>query len=224
MKVLVTDIDQRFSLRTQSVTNYLVLQLPSGKQIRALMDDADTQAVIAESAGAPQEVQYTNDHRGRSEIAYTGPEDFSEDNPFQLDPAVPLDTSPQLTPIGDMPQGGWDAPEPTKHVTSGAVEWEKLPDTQLPPQMKRILKASRINPVISLEDLDNLKIQILERMKEQPQAGKVEWDTGPKRRMGAVPRRTVPMDEAGNPIPPGGIIEADPGEGPDEDDDGVSQA
>jgi len=219
MKVLVTDIDQRFSLRNQSVTNYLVLQLPSGRQVRALMDDADTQAVIAESAGSTQEV---HDHRGKSEVAYTGPEDFNEDNPFQLDPAVQLDSSPQLTPVG----GGddWKTPEPTKHVTSGNVEWEKLPDTQLPPQMKRILRASRISPIISIEDLDNLKVEILERMREQPKAGKVEWDTGPKRKMAAAPRRTVPMDEAGNPIPPGGIIEADPGEGPDEDDDGVAQA
>ena len=31
------------------------------------------------------------------------------------------------------------------------------------------------------------------------------------------------MDEAGNPIPPGGIAEADPGEVQD-DDDGVAQA
>jgi len=42
--------------------------------------------------------------------------------------------------------------------------------------------------------------------------------------METASRRTVPMDEAGNPIPPGGIIEADPGEGPDPDDDGVAQA
>ena len=222
MKVLVTDIDQRFSLRTQAVTNYIVLQLPSGRQIRALMDDADTQAVIAESAGTPQEpVAYTNDHRGRSEVAYTGPEDYGDGDPFKLSEQA-FDTGPQLTPVG--PEDGWKHPEPTKHVTSGAVEWEKLPDTQLPPQMKNILRASRINPVISLEDLDTLKAQILERMKTQPKAGAVEWDTGPRRKAASVPRRTVPMDEAGNPIPPGGIIEADPGEGPDEDDDGVAQA
>lgn len=225
MKVLVTDVDQRYSLVSKSITNYLVLQLPSGRKIRALADDADTQAVLTESSAARSTlepaVQYTNDFRGWSEIEYQGPEDYGSDDPFKL-AAVPLDSSPQLTPVEGSVK--WDEPEPTKHIASGMVEWEKLPDTQLPPQMKHILRVSRVSPTISVEDLDKLKLEILQRLDSQPKAGKVEWDTGPRRQLSSAGRRTVPMDEAGNPIPPGGIIEADPGEGPDEDDDGVSQA
>ena len=211
MKVTITDIDQRYSLAKGSVTNYIVVELPSGRQIRGLIDDEDAQAVITESSGSkPSE-----------------PETQGQLSPMSEDFSLNMeawDTGPQKTPVGPERQSGWELPDDERHITEDSVEWATLPDTQLPPSMKNILKASGIKPIITQEELTNLKAQILERMRGQPQAGKVDWNSGPRRDIGSRPRKTVPMDEAGNPKPPGGIIEADPGEGPDEDDEGVAQA
>jgi hypothetical protein len=218
MKATITDIDQSYSLATGRVSNFLIFQLPSGQKIRAHIGDEDAQTVITESrtqaspAPRSQGIAYDPDNPRP---------DFEHEDFGGLDMSV-VDGEPTKTPVN----GGYDplGPEPTKHVNEGMLDWTRLPDTQLPPQMKQILKASRIPPMISYDDLQALKGQILERMRDKPQAGKVDWNGGPRRSGSGIPIRTVPMDEKGNPMPPGGIIEADPGEGPDEDDDGVAQA
>lgn len=213
MIVTITDIDQSYSLKSGAVTNYIVLELPSGLKVRVLAEDADAQAIINEShTPQPQ----------RQPIAYDPdnphPDYKSEDfGGLNMDA---WDESPQRPDVGRDPL----APEPTKHQSEGMLDWENLPDTQLPPMMKSILKSSRVAKFLTYDDLQKLKGQILERLKDKPQAGQVNWSEGARRQVQGVPRRTVPMDDAGNPIPPGGIVEADPGEGPDEDDDGVAQA
>lgn len=137
---------------------------------------------------------------------------------------VELETGPQPTPVGDWPER-----ELKHHVASGEVDWETLPDTQLPPSVKAILRASQVQRMLTIEDLDKLKADIVTHMAQaskKPRAGQVNWDSGPRRQVESAARRSVPRDEAGNPIPPGGILEMperDPGEIRD-DDEGVQQA
>lgn len=197
MKATITDIDQRFSLESGAVANFVVIQLPSGRQVRAPIDDETVQAIISESQGVTPRDPVAEPEP--SSKAFTH-EDFD------------LETI-ELSPVASL----------GIHDREGAVAWEILPDSQLSPQMKKILKDSQINPIISNEDLEALKAQITERLDNKAKPGKVAWNEGPRRPISERPRRTVPMDEAGNPLPPGGIMETDPGEVQD-DDDGVAQA
>jgi|SRR5688572_5485742 len=225
MKATITDIDQRFSMETGRVTNFVIIRLPSGRELRAQVDDATMEELITESSKGPYEATPRDarvDAGSSSEVFVH--EHF--DNGFGYDGAVTQVARQQAD------EAFGDGPPPTPvdeveqlehHVDSGVVEWAKLPDTQLPPQMKKILRDSKVNPVISVEDLDHLKAQILERLSKQPKPGQVKWNQGAQRETQSRPIRTVPRDEAGNPRPPGGITEIDPGESQD-DDDGVAQA
>lgn len=115
------------------------------------------------------------------------------------------------------------------------VQWGNLPNDVLPIQIKQVLAASNIDPVLPMSQLVELADDIAERMMAQAQAA-VPPDQKPavvppppaKPPMGVVQRRvipgrkTVPMDAQGYPIVAG--IERDPGEvAMDADEDGVGQ-
>ena len=249
MRATITDVDQRFSLETQTFSNYLTIELPSGQRFQVPVDDEVVKVVIAEAQGAaPPEPAQTRP-APRQPPPPRPLEDYEEAfRPFvpthnqatngsgsnghdQLavvtrpDPVTLLeleDEGPQPTPVGDWPER-----ELKHHVESGMVDWATLPDTQLPPSVKAVLRASQIAPLIMMEDLNNLKAEIVTHMANRPKAGKTDWNSGPKRQIESTPRRTVPRDEAGNPIPPGGILEMperDPGEIRGGDDEDVQQA
>lgn len=224
MIVKITDIDQRYSLTQQSLSNYLVIELPSGKKFQAEVDDTTVAAVLAASKSQdelpPLQASQSQNEYDSEQRAETYTNGHSSINPFELAEADP---EPSYTPVDDESEEQIE-----HHVETGVVEWEKLPDTQLPPSIKAILRASGINPVLSITDLNTLKLEITTKMASRPKVGSVEWDTGPRRKITSVPRRTVQMDEAGNPMPPGGILEMgpekDPGEVRGDDDDGIQQA
>jgi hypothetical protein len=246
MKVNVVSIDQSYSLASGAVTNFAVLELSSGKTLRVALSDEDTSALIAASTsdlGGEYTPEDEAEELGRLEAdAYvarldeiTAEREAAKMSTADLDDVATTlnfdsDDERPNTPI-DNPASPLSAEDDYRekpvyehHVDEGVVEWEKLPDTQLPPSMKAILKKSNVNAFISVTELDELKAQILEHMKNKPKTGKVNWNEG-ARRGGKNPwanHRTVPRDDAGNPIPPGGIVEADPGESSD-DDDGVGQ-
>jgi hypothetical protein len=262
MRATITDVDQRFSLQTQSFSNYLTIELPSGQRFQVPVDDEVVKVIIAESQGAPPEAPleasprrdgvrmpppphpiedyeeafkpFVPTHRQTNGHAVTPMgEDFMMEAPGNLavvtkpEPVTLLeleDEGPQHTPVGDWPER-----ELPHHVEEGMVDWQTLPDTQLPPSVKAVLRASQIPPLIMMSDLNNLKAEIVTHMANKPKAGKTDWNSGPKRQIENAPRRTVPRDEAGNPIPPGGILEMperDPGEirGGGGDDEDVQQA
>ena len=201
MRINVTDIEQRLALDTGRVASFLVLKLPSGRSVRAAIDDESLQFVIQES-------------RDPVHVAQTLPTDIPLDREGQFTEVAPL---AHRTPVPPPDESFYP-----HHVASGEVEWERLPDTQLPPMMKQILRDSRIAPTITIEELDKLKLAISTELSQRPIVGQVSFNSGIQRPVTSVPRRTVPMDIAGNPIPPGGITEIDPGETSD-DEDGVQQ-
>lgn len=204
MKISITDIEQSYSLKDGNTVNYAVVELPSGKKSRFVIDDEMVAEIIAESTR-------TNYGDGPREGEAASVEDAHQHEFFtSIGPEI------EHTPIEAVEQY-------EHHVEAGAVEWEKLPDTQLPPSMKQIMRTAKLNPIISADDLETIKASILQKMGKTAKPGKVDWQEGTRRQVDNRPRRTVPMDDAGNPLPPGGIMEADPGEGPDEDD-GVDQA
>lgn len=201
MRVDITALDQSLSLGTGETSNYLVFRLPSGKAVRALVDDDTAAAVIAEyGQGVVNGEEAAPRPRTNPE-----PEFFQPISP----PVQPWPATPAFTAPAEEEQ----------------VNWTTLPDTQLPPAMRQVFEASGIEPVLSRTDFDNLKLKILEKFRGagKPPVGEVVWDQGPQRGVRSTPRRTVPMDEAGNPMPPGGLVEADPGESQQDDDDGVAQ-
>lgn len=243
MNVNVVSIDQSYELATGAVSNFAVLELSSGKRIRIPLSDEDTSLLISESTsdlggGYESEEVEAGAMEAAAEVLRQAPviQDISETDSDWTDPSNILDfdveDGPRPTPIENpaspinVVNDYAETPVYEHHVEEGVVEWEKLPDTQLPPSMKDILRKSKVNPFISVADLDALKAQILEHMAKKPKPGKVNWNEGPKRAGAAkdpwANMRTVNKDEAGNPLPPGGIVEADPGEDYD-DDDGVSQ-
>lgn len=209
MKATITDIDQSFSLDSRQMTNFLVLKLPSGKKIRLPIDEDLIDVVIAESTVPSNEVPEARDERvdaGSSDAVFQH-ESFEEPNPF---------TSGEWQAAEEQVEEEEPLNSPDQH---DVVDWEALPDSELSPKIKQILKTSRINRIITVSELTALKLQIEEHLSRAPKAGKVQWGQGPtvaKER----PIRTVPMDIAGNPLPPGGIVEADMTQ---DDDDGVSQ-
>lgn len=199
----IVAIDQTFTLSSGKVTNYVVLRLPSGREARTQITEEEVDLFIQEAQRVPpaEEQQPLQDVR--------------DTNPSWQDPTDPFDdheVDQQDTPVVSA------QPEPRP-----VVQWEALSDEELSSEVKDILRASGVNPILAVDDLVTLREQILARLKK-PAAGKVDWNSGPKR--GAkdpwANRKAVSQDEAGNPIVPGGIIETDPGENMD-DDDGVAQ-
>lgn len=211
MNVTITAINQTYSLSGGEVSFTATIKLPSGKYLIVPIGEAETNQIISESQ---------SDEEVRSDTTEEQVTDQSEALLSVLkdkwDGSV--NTEVEFTPV-DVPE------QYESRVEEGVVEWEKLPDNQLTPQMKGILRKSGVNKFLSIEDLNALKTQILETLNKQPKAGKVNWNEGQKH-PGAIDAwstfNTVPKDEFGNPRPPGGIIEADPGESA-EDDDGVGQ-
>lgn len=204
MRVTIAAVDQRFSLDSGSVTSFLVIQLPSGYTVRATIDDAALEHVVQEARNTDAVQQVAQQVPNQIPLDRVG--QFTEVSPLAVQTPVP-------PPDEDIYP---------HHVATGEVEWERLPDTQLPPMMKKILRESRIAPKITIEDLDKLKLAISTELSSRPIVGQVAFNSGIQRPVTSIPRRTVPMDEAGNPMPPGGIVDADPGESSD-DEDGVAQ-
>lgn len=207
MNVTITSINQNYSLNGGQVTFTATVQLPSGKVLTVPLSEEETNAILVESQTPEEELE---------DLPSAGLVDLGEEGSDQL--RVSVDTEVVETPVDVVDQY-------EHHVEEGVVEWEKLPDTQLPPQMKGYLRKAGVNKFLSMEDLNALKSQILESMAKKPKVGKVNWNEGQKREGAGgawASFRTVPKDEHGNPRPPGGIVEADPGEGAD-DDDGVAQ-
>lgn len=215
MNVTITAIDQSYSLKTGEVTNFAVIRMPSGRVVRVALSEEDTQSLLVENSTPYEEA--SDSDPVESQVAME--QLLAQEVLFQ--PSVVPSPTPAMDPTRES---GWKEPFYEHHVEEGVVEWEKLPDTQLPPQMKQVMRTAGINQFISIKELDDVKKMILERMSKKPKPGQVDWSGGSQAAGPWDNFKTVPRDEAGNPIPPGGIIEADPGELSDgDDDDGVGQ-
>jgi hypothetical protein len=226
MIVTIIDVNQRYVLQTQSFSNVITFRLPNGLEVAAVVTDSALQAVLTAAQGQPVQAVSVREEAPLPTNVSRLP------TPFKPPPRVADPTQNPFLATEDFEAGPMETPVPPSpedqfehHVEEGLVEWKLLPDTQLPPQVRHIMEMSQLPAMMTIADLDQLKLEITSRLAKRPQAGQVDWDSGPRRRVESTPRRTVSMDEAGNPIPPGGILEMreardarDPGEVREEED------
>lgn len=168
-----TAIRNQFNLNTKQLQNFVVLELPDGVSIVAEI-----------SADAAQHLMELSGEEG---------------------------ASPQPTPQPD--------PIPTPEHNGVMVEWAKLPDEFLAPAMKKALTVLGTERTVSgpvlqamINDIANkftpddwatvLGEEPAQPQVQEPSVNIVGWSEEPPRRQIPQPR-TVPKDEAGNPIVPG---------------------
>jgi hypothetical protein len=118
------------------------------------------------------------------------------------------------------------------------VAWAELSDDEVPEQVKQVLHASGVDPVLPVDQLVELVDEVTERIIQQAERQvqqpapmppapapviQAPKPLGVVQRRLAPARRTVPMDERGYPMVPG-MVESDPGElAMDADEDGIGQ-
>jgi hypothetical protein len=195
MQITIDRIDESYSLGTGQVETFLVLVLPGGERIRTAVD-GDTARVVLEASRTTVQTP-------------TIP------TPAPLDNGASTEWDPPETFIDSYALPETEPPPPGEPT----VNWEVLPEGVLSTAAKAVLRSANIDKTLTQSDFLSLRKQIMEKLAAQ-QIGEVQWNGGPRSNVMSVPRRTVPMDEKGNPLPPGGIGEADPGEVA-EDEDGV---
>lgn len=218
-------IEQRIILATGALQNYVVIQLPGGKETRAPIDLETTKQLLE---GAPMSEVRTQ--------PVTPP-------PEALAPPPPPPPAPE-------PE---HAPEPD--TGEEPVEWASLPDEVMHPLMKAALVRLNVAPILPVSNLTSLVEQINERFSQEdwqelqaaqasppapapapappaeeppppaPVISGIRWADGRPIVPGLMNRgRTVQKDEMGYPVAQDG--EVDPGEivgGMDTDEDGVGQ-
>lgn len=193
MNVEIIKIDQSFSLKTREVENYLVLRLPSGAEVKALVSDDDCSQIIQHSVGDGQE---------------TKEDDYAQDNA-----SVDVMGFEGVQPVLEAP------PAPINAVSSHQlVEWRSLNVGILPDNVREVLESSSLPDRVELSKLLPLIRDISNQLNPpSPPPGPAQAPGF----LQSAPRLQVPKDEMGNPIVPGGRVEQDPGEVTDED--GVPQ-
>ena len=233
-----TRIDQSFNLDDGGSQNFLVVQLPDGTELKAPIDDEQTDRIIRASmngngASQPAAVQ-TQDvwspPREREEVAAereaqwaTGMQSSEQDH--ALAQTLFNEIAGETESEGDL------------------INWGVLPNDMLTVMMKAAFRmlgtpaqltfedtqqlATNVAETFSAEDWAKVRESVSSRPPAQPQQrppiGQVQWADGNPMVSGSVPSRTVPTNDAGYPIVAG---EIDPGEvvaGGDTDEDGVGQ-
>lgn len=232
----VTRIDQSYDLTGAAdtmVQNYVVLQLPSGREIRAPIGSDDVQALIRQYSDAPMEPMHATLVRRSPQPPAPAPAPMSA--PMPVDEITP-EPGPEQTPTQE---GGITQEE----AETTPIPWNELDDNILSPVMKAAffkLKAPMlmspraimalvedISSKFTPEDWREVTGQDVIVEPPQPQPPRVRgprWADGSPMMPGSVAGRTVPKDDMGYPIVEG---EVDAGEvvghGSDVDEDGVGQ-
>ena len=244
-----TRIDQTFSLEDGETQNFLVVQLPNGAEVKAPINDDQTDQIIKASMNGSE---VGNEMSG----ALTDPDYISV---VKTGPGVPIvglqsPTSSQQ----DMQQVGvqsdeqdsanaqamYDQLSGREESSEGElINWGALPNETLTVTMKAAFKMLGAQPQLTFEDIQQLANNVAEnfgpeewgKVQEQiaikppaqqqarPPIAQVAWADGAPMVSGSVPSRTMPANEKGYPIVDG---EVDPGEvvsGGDTDEDGVGQ-
>jgi hypothetical protein len=203
MKADIIELDQRYSLNTKKVTNYVVFSLPGGNTIRAEISDEDAAALVESNVGDAAEEQAEEEAALSEEVRFV-----NEPSRFE-DSVVAEDEEP-------LPVNGPSDQE--------MVDWHELDEETLHPQVKQVMLQAGTPRTLPLQELIDLAQGIAKQLSEPPPPPPGP-QTGPSPLRASSPRRTVPMDAAGNPRVqrvPGGVVDSDPGEVFDEDD-GVAQ-
>ena len=191
MQVDLTKISQDYSLNGGALQSFVHLQLPNGKMLRLELDESQTEEVLKASAQEREDEDTkapinTFDYRGIQEVQPTELEEQVQD---QVE--IELDET---------------------HVEM--VRWRDLSEDVLPASMKALMETLGAAPEMPTDDLVRLIDEISERMAaqaemrppvqapqpqlQQPQQPQVQVG---KMQLSRIPsRRTVPMDDAGNPI------------------------
>lgn len=243
----VISIAQSVNLSTGHLDNILVLQLPDGSEVNAIVPEAVVDKVYALVNGGHLQAQ-------KPAPAPLQPSSVPP-QPVVPQPVVPAATAPR--PSGGVQQ----------------LDWLQLPEEQLPPYYKSALRFLNVSPQLTVSAITKLVAQIDEKFGDhewaqvlerypngpyeeavtpqqpppqppqpistaglrpptaaqplpQPPIGAVQWSDGSPIMPGAASRGRVhvPVNEAGFPISANTV---DPGEvvagGDEGDEDGVAQ-
>lgn len=236
-----TRIDQSFSLESGESQNFLVVELPDGTELRAPIDDAQTEQIIRATVNGENH----GSNGGVAQSSFGG-----EINTAGLQPADPAvqtiggqsdeqDAANAQSLFDNISDG-----EPEEPSEGELINWGALPNSMLTVTMKTAFKLLNASAQMTYDDITQFSNNIAEtfgpedwaKVQEQispkpraqkqqarPAIGQVAWADGTPMVAGGVPSRTVPMNDAGYPIVAGDV---DPGEvvaGGDTDEDGVGQ-
>jgi hypothetical protein len=229
-----TRIDQSFSLEDGGSQNFLVVTLPDGTELKAPIDDDQTDRIIRASMNGsngasaeeaePDTFQYSEDGGPVQTVGLASPEqDHANAQALFNEIAGETETEPE----GEL------------------INWGALPNEMLTVTMKAAFRMLNTPSQLTFEDIQQLANSVAETFgpeewakvqevtsgraaapqqpQQRPTVGQVQWADGNPMVSGSVPSRTVPTNDAGYPIVAG---EIDPGEvvaGGDTDEDGVGQ-
>lgn len=207
MKVDVEGVNQHVSLIGGNVENSLVLLLPTGERITAIVSESSLETLMGS-------VGYALEHPDE-EGAMPAPEGVLWDGSAE-------EETSDVAPGSFANFVGADQEVPEEESNEEMVDWEKLPEEVLPDAMKQTMVQLQVAKQLPMSALIKVTDQIAERMMAQ--ATLAQPPTPQRARvMNAVPpRRTVPTNDMGYPQVPG--LDQDPGElAQDADEDGVAQ-
>ncbi len=245
MNIRVIAIDQRLALGTQGeMQNFLVLELPNGKEARAAIDLETTKQLLQLDA---EDLSLSDGSNGAGQPAV-------QHNPVDTSWNVPAESvsTMGLQPPSQQPQQPMEATGPIVGATEAeTVEWAKLADEILHPSMKAAFLHLKMGPRLTPAQIRSIEQEVHEKFgpeewqevlgplaesmmpqRRQPAAapqpapalGAVQWADGAPMVSHTRPSRTVPKTKMGYPIPQDGTV--DPGEvvgGEGMDEDGVGQ-
>lgn len=233
-------IDQSFSLEDGGVQNFLIITLPDGTELKAPIDEDQTDKIINESVNGSS--NGANGSAVQTHDAWPTPMERREvdESPVQtVGLQSPEQEQSDAQALFDSISGEEEAAS-----EGDLINWNMLPETVLTVTMKTAFKLLSAESQMTFEDIQQLSNQVAENFgpnewaqvqaqlapkpRAQPQArpaiGSVAWADGSPMVAGTVPSRTVPMNDAGYPITGNDV---DPGEvvasGGDTDEDGVGQ-
>jgi hypothetical protein len=218
MQVTLTNLEQNMDLESKEALTFVTIKLPDGTSIRAELDEDSASALVDVLTGIEVEAAPSQSPVPLPAVDHsfeTLPSDYNE---------------PSAAEVAFQHKIAEKIEDAVPNHPEDMVDWGS--DKNLSPVIREVLENAGVPKVMPRGELDELKIEILQALQQQnrPPPSEVNWNqSGQSAKQSHLSRRkTVPMDSAGNPIPPGGIIEAedsDPGEipGGDDDDDGIGQ-
>lgn len=200
-------------------TSFLVIELPNGKEVRAVIDNATATALLSLNANGSNGVHA----------------------PLSVETHPQKESWPGPASVSTM---GLRPPQTQPAQDPDTVRWAELPDAELAPHMKAAFIKLEVGDWLTVPQIRAIEREINDKFGEEewaellgpmanvlrpkpapvPRAAPaVQWADGSPIVGGGVPSRTVPKTAMGYPITQGSVDIGELVAGEDADEDGVGQ-